>query len=184
VGLVEEFGIGPAVRQRDLIRSTAADIRFVKMVRRYGDAAVPAVRTFVGGLMLLAGLIPLAAYANLGSLFAARAANRSRQAALRLALGSSRSRILRGLLTEAVSISHAGSGLFRRARCSGPIRMRPSRRDRASRVLAFIVYQATPRDPLVLAGVVLAKLSLGLLATWIPAQRALSADPSALLREQ
>ena len=54
----------------------------------------------------------------------------------------------------------------------------------ASRVLASIVYQATPRDPLVLAGVVLAMGLLGLLATWIPAQRALSVDPMTLLREQ
>jgi ABC-type lipoprotein release transport system permease subunit len=54
----------------------------------------------------------------------------------------------------------------------------------ASRVLAFVVYQATPRDPLVLASVVLAMLLLGLLATWIPAQRALSIDPMKLLREE
>jgi ABC-type antimicrobial peptide transport system permease subunit len=54
----------------------------------------------------------------------------------------------------------------------------------ASRVLAFIVYQATPRDPLVLAGVVLAMLLLGLVATWIPARRALSVDPATLLREK
>ena len=40
----------------------------------------------------------------------------------------------------------------------------------ASRVLAFIVYQATPRDPLVLAGVVVSMALLGLLATWIPAR--------------
>jgi ABC-type antimicrobial peptide transport system permease subunit len=54
----------------------------------------------------------------------------------------------------------------------------------ASRVLAFIVYQATPRDPLVLTGVVLAMAFLGLVATWIPAQRALSVDPLVLLREE
>ena len=54
----------------------------------------------------------------------------------------------------------------------------------ASRVLAFVVYQATPRDPVVLAGVVLAMALLGLLATWIPAQRALSVDPLILLREE
>ena len=53
-----------------------------------------------------------------------------------------------------------------------------------ARVLAFIVYQATPRDPLVLGGVVLAMLLLGLVATWIPAQRALSVDPLILLREE
>jgi len=54
----------------------------------------------------------------------------------------------------------------------------------ASRVLAHIVYQASPRDPFVLAGVVLAMSLLGLVATWIPAQRALSADPLILLREE
>ena len=37
------------------------------------------VRAFLAGLMLLAGLILLAACANLGSLFAARAADRSRE---------------------------------------------------------------------------------------------------------
>jgi ABC-type lipoprotein release transport system permease subunit len=45
------------------------------------------------------------------------------------------------------------------------------------------VYQATPRDPLVLTGVVLAMGLLGVVATWIPAQRALSVDPLVLLRE-
>jgi len=54
----------------------------------------------------------------------------------------------------------------------------------ASRVLAFIVYQATPRDPLVLGGVVLAMALLGLVATWMPARRALSVNPLVLLREE
>jgi ABC-type antimicrobial peptide transport system permease subunit len=54
----------------------------------------------------------------------------------------------------------------------------------ASRVLTAIVYQATPRDPLVLAGVVIAMGLVGLLATWIPARRALSIDPAILLREE
>jgi ABC-type antimicrobial peptide transport system permease subunit len=54
----------------------------------------------------------------------------------------------------------------------------------ASRVLVYIVYQATPRDPVVLAGVVFAMALLGLLATWIPARRALSIDPVKLLRDE
>jgi len=76
-----------------------------------GDFLGRPVRAFVAGLMLLAGLILLAACANLGSLFAARAADRSREIALRLSLGSSRSRILRSLFTEAGLISLAGGAL-------------------------------------------------------------------------
>ena len=74
-----------------------------------GDYIGAAARAFVTGLMLLAGLILLAACANLGSLFAARAADRSKEVALRLALGSSRQRIMRQLLTEATMIALAGA---------------------------------------------------------------------------
>ena len=76
-----------------------------------GDQFAPGVKAFMAGLMLLAGLILLAACANLGSLFAARASDRSREIALRLSLGSSRPRILRGLFTEAVLLSLAGGAI-------------------------------------------------------------------------
>jgi predicted permease len=77
----------------------------------YGDFIGRPARQFLTGLLLLAGLILLAACANLGSLFAARAADRSREVALRLALGSSRRRILRGLFTEAMLLSVIGGAV-------------------------------------------------------------------------
>src|SRR5262249_56878410 len=82
----------------------------VRLVRPglYGNYLGPVVQAFLIGLMLLAGLILVAACANLGGLFAARAADRSREVALRLALGASRARIVRQLFTEAVLIALIG----------------------------------------------------------------------------
>ncbi|MGE5326288.1 MAG: ADOP family duplicated permease, partial [Deltaproteobacteria bacterium] len=77
----------------------------------YGDYLGRPVKMFLTGLMILAGLILLAACANLGSLFAARAADRSREVALRLALGASRLRILQQLFTEAILISLMGGAV-------------------------------------------------------------------------
>jgi predicted permease len=73
-----------------------------------GDQFGRPLQEFVAGLMLLATMILLAACANLGGLFAARAADRSREVALRLALGSSRNRVLRSFFTEAVMVSIIG----------------------------------------------------------------------------
>jgi predicted permease len=54
----------------------------------------------------------------------------------------------------------------------------------ASRLLEHIVYQANPRDPVVICGAVLTMALLGVAASAIPALRALAVDPSKLLREE
>jgi ABC-type antimicrobial peptide transport system permease subunit len=117
----------------------------------------------MGAMLSITGIFGMAAYS---------VSKRLRELGIRLALGAQRKEVLQAALGRAFKLLAFGSaaGLV-----LGIL---------ASRVLALIVYQATPRDPLVLAGVVLAMLLLGLLATWIPAQRALSVDPSMLLREQ
>ena len=54
----------------------------------------------------------------------------------------------------------------------------------ASRLLGQIVYQANPRDPVVIVGAVLTMALLGMAASAIPALRAIAVDPSKLLREE
>jgi predicted permease len=73
-----------------------------------GDFIGGPTRGFLTAVMGLAGIVLLAACANLGSLFAARTADRAREIAIRMAVGSSRWRILRQLLVEAVVISIFG----------------------------------------------------------------------------
>ncbi len=73
-----------------------------------GDFLGGAARRFLAGIMALAGIVLLAACANLGGLFAARTADRTREIAIRLAVGSSRWRVVRQILVEAVVISIFG----------------------------------------------------------------------------
>jgi predicted permease len=117
----------------------------------------------MGAMLSITGIFGMAAYS---------VSKRKRELGIRIALGAQRKEVLRAALGRAVKLLACGSaaGLL-----LGIL---------ASQVLASIVYQATPRDPVVLAGVVLAMALLGLLATWIPAQRALSLDPLMLLREE
>jgi len=116
----------------------------------------------MGGVLAITGIFGMAAYS---------VSKRLRELGIRMALGAQRKEVLRAALGRPLKLLALGStaGLL-----LGML---------ASRVLAYIVYQANSRDPLVLCGVVLAMLLMGLVATWIPAQRALSVDPLILLRE-
>lgn len=68
-------------------------------------------RGFLAAVMFLAALVLIAACANLASLFSARAGDRARELALRLALGSTRSRLLRQLVVESLFVSSLGGAL-------------------------------------------------------------------------
>ena len=117
----------------------------------------------MGAMLSITGIFGMAAYS---------VSKRLRELGIRMALGAQRKEVLQAALGRAVKLLAFGSaaGLL-----LGIL---------ASRVLAAIVFHATPRDPLVLTGVVLAMALLGLVAAWIPAERALSINPAMLLREE
>src|SRR5262249_10684317 len=77
----------------------------------YGEFLGGPVRACLIALMLLSTLILLAACANLASLSAARAADRSQEFALRLAAAPGRGPLLRQLFTEAILVSLMGGAL-------------------------------------------------------------------------
>lgn len=97
---------------------------------------------------------------------------RMREFGIRVALGALPVHVMRSALGRTLILLLAGStaGLVLGAL--------------ASRLLAQVVYEATPRDPMVFVGVVLTMTLLGLIATWIPARRAMRIDPAGLLREE
>lgn len=117
----------------------------------------------LGAMLSVTGIFGVAANA---------VSKRRRELGIRVALGAKRNQVTRAVLTRPFKLLAFGSaaGLL-----LGFL---------ASRVLAAIVYDATARDPLVLAGVVLAMSLIGLLGTWIPVQHALSINASMLLREE
>jgi ABC-type lipoprotein release transport system permease subunit len=146
----------------------------VEIERRYDEMATvlfPAqmatvslgVMGVMGAILAITGIFGMAAYS---------VSKRLKELGIRMAVGAQPKEVLQAALGRALKLLAIGSaaGLL-----LGIL---------ASRMLALIVYQATPRDPVVLAGVVLSMALAGLLATWIPARRALSLDPWVLLREE
>jgi predicted permease len=117
----------------------------------------------IGALLSLTGIFGIAAYS---------VSRRMKELGIRMALGAKRREVLEAALGRSLRLLIFGSaaglvlGLL------------------ASQVLGAIVYQATPRDPVVMAAVVGVMLLLGILATWIPARRALALDPLVLLRDE
>ena len=98
----------------------------------------------MGAVLAVTGIFGMAAYS---------VSKRLRELGIRVALGAQRKEVLKAALSRPFKLLAYGStaGLL-----LGLL---------ASRVLALIVYQATPRDPVVLAVVVLAMAMLGVLAT-------------------
>ena len=73
-----------------------------------GNTGRAPIAAFMAGVMALAGLVLLAACANLANLMASRAIDRFREIAIRLAVGATRLTVAREVLTEAMLLSIAG----------------------------------------------------------------------------
>jgi predicted permease len=117
----------------------------------------------LGAMLAVTGIFGMASYT---------VSKRLRELGIRMALGASRKQMLRSALGRAFIVLSAGSAA---GLALGLL---------ATKVLSFIVYQASPNDPLVLGGVVFTMLLLGLMAAWIPAQKALAVNPNILLRDE
>jgi len=144
-----------------IIETRAAPLEVMMFGPRMATLSL-GVLGMMGAMLSITGIFGMAAYS---------VSKRLKELGIRMALGAQRRELLSAALGRPVRLLAVGSvaGLL-----LGIL---------AGKVLTYIVYQANSHDPLVLAGVVLAMALLGLLATWIPAHRAMSVNPLILLRE-
>jgi predicted permease len=142
-----------------------------------GDVLGGPIHAFLFGIMLLALLVLVAACANLGSIFAARAADRSRELAIRLAVGSSRVNILRQLLTESVLVALLGglAGTFLAAMLLQAL-------SRWQPFVAFPIHVPVSPDLLVYAMALLLSLGSGILFGLLPAQQIWRTDAAQVMK--
>jgi len=98
-------------------------------------------------------------------------AQRTREIGIRVALGASRSELLRMIVRQGLALAIVGGAIGLVAALA------------ATRVLRSLLYEVVPTDPFTFA-VILAVLVLAVLvASWIPARRAATIHPSEALRE-
>jgi predicted permease len=173
--LIVRSGLPPAEVASALNRMlTAADASLPFILRSWPDRLSlalfpPRIATAALGVMgLLAAMLAITGVFGMATYTVSK---RMRELGIRVALGAHRAQLMRAALGRPLLVLLSGSlaGLV-----SGVL---------TSRLLAGLVYQATPRDPLVLVGAVLAMSLIGLVATWIPARRAIAVDPAQLLRQ-
>jgi putative ABC transport system permease protein len=106
------------------------------------------------------------------SVMSNQVAQRTREIGVRLAMGAQRGDVLRMILGRAGWLT--GPGL-----CLGTLFA-----FLLARLLASLLYQVSPNDPLVFAATVAAIAATALLASWIPAHRAAAIDPVVALRDE
>ena len=174
--LVVRSNLGEAEIGQDLqrtLRSVAPDVPFTieGWPRALGVVYFPA-QVAAAALGIMGLLAAMLAVTGIFGMAAYSVSKRMKELGIRIALGAQPAQLMRSALGRPLALLIFGSiaGLVLGAL--------------ASRLLAQIVYEATPRDPLVLGGVVVTMALLGLLATWIPARRALHIDPNQLLHEE
>jgi len=124
--------------------------------------------TALGVMGLLAAMLAVTGVFGMASYSVSK---RMKEQGIRMALGAQPVDILRSTLHRPLLLLIGGSCL---GLLGGVL---------TSSLWAHLVSFATPRDPLVLAGVLFVMTLLGFMATWVPARRALGIDPARLLRE-
>lgn len=99
-------------------------------------------------------------------------ARRLREIGIRIAVGASPRQILRLVMLRIGALLIIGAALGLALAIA------------TSTIMSSVVYQASPRDPLVVAGVIASVIVLGLLSSWVPARRALRLNPTVALRTE
>jgi putative ABC transport system permease protein len=97
------------------------------------------------------------------------AAQRTREIGIRMALGAQASDVLRMVLAQGLTLAGAGIAIGLIGAWG------------ATRVMRALLYDTSPTDPLTFVAVVPLVAAAALLACWVPARRAMRADPIAAL---
>ncbi|MCX6593515.1 MAG: ABC transporter permease [Acidobacteria bacterium] len=166
-------GVEQSVRTLLAARDPQMPVKFSSIETVIADnerVSAPRFRTVILGAM--AALALVLAVAGVYGLLAYMVSRRTAEFGVRMALGASRSDIVRLILAQGGTLVLAGLALG----VAGALA--------AGRVLRTMVFQVTTTDPLTYAGVVIILGGAAVLASLIPALRASRVDPSVALRSE
>ncbi len=127
-------------------------------------------RTYMWCLAVFGSVGLLLASAGIYATLAYSVASRQREMGIRLALGATRSGVMRMVLRQGMTLVGIGLALGLAAACA------------LTRLLRGMLYGVSPLDPLTLTAAALLLSLIALLACYVPARRATKVDPIEALR--
>jgi putative ABC transport system permease protein len=168
---MEASSLGSAVREQVQALDKDQPVSEVKTMEWYLADSMAQRRFNMFLLGAFAGLALVLAAVGIYGVIAYTVTQRTHEMGIRIALGAKGGDILRLVFSNAMATTLAGIALGLGAAFA------------LTRLLRSLLYQVSPTDPVIFAAIPLLLLTVSIIATYLPARRAMKVDPITALRE-
>jgi putative ABC transport system permease protein len=168
----DETQIGKSIHDIALVLNPEAPVSELRTMPGVVSEAMSAPRSAMNLFVAFAALALLLGVVGIYGVISFFVGQRTREIGIRMALGAQRADVLKMVVNEGLSLTLPGVAVGFLAAFG------------LTRLLSSLLYGVSAMDPVALGGVALLFACVGLIASYIPARRAMRVDPVIALREE